>query len=371
MQIRDLERLFVYHSPQYPGFTSWCGLWTLPDGSPMCSFTQATGPFAGRPTAPAEVRRRLEWPPPGHTEAYDMTGLRLENVHLHSADHGTTWRQTGADPFRSCMNGITGEAELALADGTLVRGVWGKYLPYDPVPQDGYLERSQDGGATWSAPELIHREAGATFWPKRLRRCRDGRLLAGGGFFRHRPGRDSRTGWFDNFSPVLFVSADEGHTWEGPIQVLPAEQASAYAFTEEFDWAELEGGDLLLVMRAGVAEGRLQTRLRREGATWRPGPVRPNSLPYSGHPEVLLTSAGQLLHLATTGISGSSDEGRTWQDLPPGDGLAALRPGPVTPYYPKAVELPDGRVLVVGHVGGDDGYGCVHQAVVGLRFSLA
>lgn len=30
MQIRDLERLFIYHSPQYPGFSNWCGLWTMP-----------------------------------------------------------------------------------------------------------------------------------------------------------------------------------------------------------------------------------------------------------------------------------------------------------------------------------------------------
>lgn len=370
MQIRDLERLFVYHSPQYPGFTSWCGLWNQPGGGVMCSFTQATGPFAGRPRAPEEVQRCLEWPPPGHTEAYDMTGLLLENVHLYSGDGGSTWQQTGADPFRSCMNGITGEAELALPDGTLVRGVWGKYLPYDPVPQDGFLQRSPDRGATWSGPEVMHRQAGATFWPKRLRLCRDGRLLAGGGFFRHRAGRDTRTGWFDDFAPVLFASADQGRTWEGPIPILPAAAAGSYGFTEEFDWAELDGGDLLVVLRAGVAEGRLQTRLRRVGTTWQPGPVTPNGLPYSGHPELLGLGSGLLLHLATTGISGSSDQGRTWQDLPLGDGLHHLRPGPQTPYYPKAVELPDGRVLVVGHVGGDDGYGCVDQAVVALRLAL-
>lgn len=84
-----------------------------------------------------------------------------------------------------------------------------------------------------------------------------------------------------------------------------------------------------------------------------------------------MTSKGQLLHLATSGISCSLDQGHTWQDLPPGDGLAELRKGPLTPYYPKAVELSDGRILVVGHVGGDDGYGCVDQAIVGLRFSLS
>ncbi len=371
MQLRDLERLFVYHSPQYPGFTSWCGLWTLPSGDPMCSFTQATGPFQGRPTAPPEVRRRLEWPPQGHGEAYDMTGLRLQNIHLHSADQGTRWRLAGSDDFRTCMNGITGEAELALGDGSLLRGVWGKYLPYDQVPQDGYVQRSVDGGNSWSAPQRINRDPDASFWPKRLRLLRDGRVLVGGGFFRNQPARDTRTGWFEDFVPALFTSADSGHTWEGPLPVLPKDQRRVFSFTEEFDWAELENGDLLLVLRAGPEEGRLQTRLPRQGASWEPCLARPNGLPHSGHPEVLMTSRGQVLHLATTGISCSLDEGRTWQDLPPGDGLDALRKGPVTPYYPKAVELPGGRILVVGHLGGDDGYGCVDQAVVGLRFSLS
>lgn len=371
MQIRDLERLFLYHSPQYPGFTSWCGLWTMPDGSPMCSFTQATGPFQGRSKAPSEVRQRLEWPPEGHTEAYDMTGLHLQNIHLHSADGGQYWRKCGSDDFRSCMNGITGEAEMALPDGALLRGVWGKYLPYDPVPQDGYVQRSGDGGNTWSAPELINRDPGTSFWPKRLRLLRDGRLLAGGGFFRHQPGQDNRTGWFADFFPALYTSVDGGHTWEGPLPVIPPDQRRDFAFTEEFDWAELENGDLLVVLRADPQEGRLQLRLPKRGTAWEPAPARPNGLPHSGHPEVLQTQKGILLHLATTGISASQDEGRTWQDLPLGDGLEQLHRGPITPYYPKAVELADGRILVIGHVGGDDGYGCTDQAIVALRFGLA
>ena len=97
MRVTDLRRNFIYHSPQYPGFTCWCGLWTMADHSVMCSFTQATGPFCGRPKAPDDVRRRLVWPPPGHqgeyaetNESYDMTGLDLENVQLRSTDFGDT-----------------------------------------------------------------------------------------------------------------------------------------------------------------------------------------------------------------------------------------------------------------------------------------
>lgn len=370
MKADDLQRLHLYHSPQYPGFTCWCGLWTMPDGSAICSFTQATGPFLGRPRAPAEVRRRLEWPPEGHGEEYDMTGLDLANVHLRSRDSGQGWALVGSDPFRSCMNGATGEAEVGLPDGSVMRGVWGPYLPYDEVPQDGYLQRSVDGGASWSAPEPINRNPAAAFWPKRLRLLHDGRLLAGGGYFARHPDRDTRSGWFTDFFPALYVSADGGRTWEGPIPVVATDQRRDYVYTEEFDWVELPEGELLVVLRAGVAEGRLQTCLRPAGRSWQTGAVGPNGLPYSGHPELLLTREGCLLHLATTGISWSRDQGRTWSDLVLDDGLAELRPGPATPYYPKAVQLPGGEVLVVGHLGGDDGYGRVDQSIVGLRFVL-
>lgn len=370
MEARDLRRVFIYHSPQYPGFTCWCGLWSMPDGSVMCSFTQATGPFHGRPRAPEEVRRTLEWPPAGHGEEYDMTGLVLENVHLRSADSGQTWECVGRDAFRTCMNGTTGEAEESLPDGTILRGVWGRYLPYDESPQDGYMERSEDGGRTWSGPELINRDAGRMFWPKRIRVLRDGRVLTGGGLSRRHPDRDTRSGWGQDSAPALFASDDGGRSWGQPMAAVPEEQVRDFGLTEEFDWVELEGGDLFLVLRAGVEEGRLQTRLRRSGNRWEPTAIEPAGLPHSGHPELLMMSDGRILHLATTGISCSCDEGRTWEDVILGDGLAEIRKESATPYYPKAIQLDDGEILVVGHVGGDNGYGCVDQSIVGLRLYL-
>ncbi len=137
----EQQRQTIYHSPQKPGFTSWVGAWIMPDGSLMCCFTQATGPVKDRPQAPKDVQEKLTWPPKG-APGYDMTGLDLENVHLRSKDAGKTWKQVSADSFKSCMNGVTGEAETALADGTVLRGVWGYYLPYNPEsPRTGYLER--------------------------------------------------------------------------------------------------------------------------------------------------------------------------------------------------------------------------------------
>jgi len=368
--MRGFRRVFIYHSPQYPGYTCWCGLWNMPDDSAMCSFTQATGPFRDRLRAPENVRCTLAWPPEGHGEEYDMTGLHLQNVHLRSVDAGETWTFAGSDDFRSCMNGTTGEAEEALADGTILRGVWGRYLPYDAVPQDGYMERSNDGGRIWSGPELVNDDESRMFWPKRIRLLRDGRLLTGGGFYVRHSERDTRPHWTDDFFPALFVSDDSGGTWSGPIQVVPDAGLEDFRLTEEFDWAELDDGDLLLILRAGVEEGRLQTRLRRTGSTWETTSLEPAGLPYSGHPELLKTREGGILHVATTGISCTRDEGRTWCDLRIEDGLAELRKEPAVPYYPKSVQLANGEILIVGHVGGDNGYGSVDQSIVGVRFFL-
>lgn len=381
MKACDIERRFVYHSPQYPGYTSWCGLWTMPDTSLMCCFTQATGPFGPRAKAPPEVRRRLEWPPvlaAGESavagEAYDMTGLDLANVHLRSRDAGDSWQWVASDRFCSCMNGVTGEGAVALPDGTLLRGVWGPYLPYDPVPYNGYLQRSGDRGVTWGPAELICREPGWLFWPKRLRLLRDGRILAGGGLFRIHGTADTRSDWGRDAAPALFVADPGGRRWSGPLAVVPSEQDhQALGLTEEFDWAELDNGDLLVVLRADRAPGgpcRLQTRLAVAGGGWRPTSVGPAPFPHSGHPELLVAPGGIVLHVATTGLSWTADGGNTWHPLAVDDGLPSLRPQAATGYYPRSVALADGRLLVLGHVGGDDGYGMADQSIVSLRFRL-
>ena len=132
----------------------------------------------------------------------------------------------------------------------------------------------------------------------------------------------------------------------------------------------MEDGDLLLILRAGTQEGRLQARLQRCGQAWEPGRVAPAGLPYSGHPELLRLADGAVLHVATTGVSYTLDEGATWNDLVLDDGLAGLRSANDVPYYPRSVQLADGSVLILGHVGGDNGYGCVDQSIVGLRFQV-
>ncbi|MBS0664307.1 MAG: exo-alpha-sialidase [Verrucomicrobia bacterium] len=358
----DARHTTLYHSPEHPGYTCWTGAWLMPDGDVMVAFTQATGPRHGRMQAPPELLRQMSW-----TAEYDMTGLDLRNVHLRSHDGGRTWTQVSADAFESPMNGISGDCETALPDGTVVRGVWGQYLPYNPeLPKTGYLQRSRDGTRTWGPPEVFLDPKRYVTWPKRLRVLRDGRLLLVGGVERVPVDGRARIGDPRHLEPLLAVSSDGGHTWSEPIDLLPPEAKTKPWGGEEYDAAELPNGDLLCVFRrpdpdqTPRREVRWQGVLRKHGATWVPGWVAPAPFPHSGHPELLATREGVVLHLATTGIHWTADAGQSWHALD--------LPG--TAYYPRSVQLADGRILVVGHVGRDDPYGKVDQSIVLDSFRL-
>ena len=395
MQLRDLERVFVYHSPQYPGYTCWLGLWNMPDESVMCSFIQATGPISGRPKAPDDLREYLSWPPEGHGDDYDMTGLDLRHVHLRSTDFGRTWELVSADPFKSPMNGAAGEVEEVIPDdsatygGVIVRGVWGVYLPYDRnAPQNGFVQRSNDGSATWGPPEVVYDREATLFCPKRLRPLRDGRMLIGGGLYFVHPEHNTRRGMARDMTMALFVGDREARNWQGPVSIIPDDQRRDFA-GEEFDWVELDNGDLLCVLRTETenvfdardpGQQRRITRVVKTADSWAPTRVDTAPFPHSGHPEMVRTDDGLALHFATSGISVSADDGESWThfDLSPDlsandwarhhDWARHFNQG--TPYYPKAVQMANGEILALGHIGGDDGYGMIDQSVVGIRFRL-
>ena len=217
----DHSRRTIYHSPQSPGFTCWVGTWAMPDGSIMVCFTQATGPLEGRPRAPKEVLKKLSWPPGGKA-GYDMTGLDMCNVHLRSHDRGETWEQVSADPFKSCMNGISGQCETALPDGAVIRGVWGYYLPFNPEqPQTGFMQRSADGTKTWGSPVALLDPQRYSVWPKRVRALRDGRPIVTGGVARVPANSRSRGEYNRLLEPLLLVSDNGGESWGEPIDVVP------------------------------------------------------------------------------------------------------------------------------------------------------
>ncbi len=81
-----------------------------------------------------------------------------------------------------------GECEAALSNETVIRGVYGFYLPYNPeLPQTGFFKRSLDGTEPWEKTGVPFPPEKYLAWPRRLRQSRDDRLLSVSGFAR-KPG---------------------------------------------------------------------------------------------------------------------------------------------------------------------------------------
>ena len=202
-------------------------------------------------------------------------------------------------------------------------------------------------------------------FPTRIRQLRDGRLIVTGGAAAFDP---QRWKWMDQLSKThhcLWISDDpSGKSWSGPQYVTTGSDFAC----EEWDTAELDNGDLLAVFRAityddsgkATKQDRRQAILAQTGRTWTPGPISPTPFPHDGHPELLRTREGIILHVAPTALSWTADRGQTWTRLDcPGTG-----------YYPHAIQLEDGTILAAGHSGNDDAYGQTDQAIVLNRLRL-
>jgi hypothetical protein len=216
------------------------------------------------------------------------------------------------------------------------------------------------------------------FWPRRIRTLRDGRVLIGGGLYFTEYAKSRRDEWNKGMTQAFFVSDDLGRSWQGPIYACPKRQWREFS-GEEFDFAELPNGDLLLMIRAETVPGfdtkdpgqfRRQTRLLKKGNTWLTTEVAPAPLPASGHPELLMTDTGVILYVATTGISWSRDEGAHWTDLSLPAPTDSRWRYPGAAYYPRSVQTANGQILCVGHFLGDDAYGAWDESIAALRFSI-
>ena len=77
-------------------------------------------------------------------------------------------------------------------------------------------------------------------------------------------------------------------------------------------------------------------------------------------PELLATREGAILHVATNGIHYTVDAGATWNRLD----------APGSNYYPRSIQVADGRIYFFGHLGGDNAYGSVDQHISMDTFRL-
>jgi hypothetical protein len=363
----DYQRRTIYHSPQSPGFTSWVYAWVMPDDSVMVSFYQATGPVEGRERTPEGVMAKIMGPSFPDDPTRDMTGLKSCNVYLRSTDGGATWNKVSEDAFRSPMNGlIVGSA--GLRDGTILRAVLGQYLPFDAdVPRTTLLQISTDGAKTWGPRTPFLPPDKFVIYPVGIRQLRDGRVAAIGGVSRGTADRPW-TEYGQTLEPMLLISNDGGKSWGPPIQVIPDENREGWS-CEECDAAELPNGDLFWVFRrCDPAEKdrplidrrhiQWQGLIEKRGDSWTPKWVGPSPFPHVGLPNILATHEGVVLQ-SNVG-HWTADAGKTWHSLKL----------PASAYYPKAVQLADGRILIFAHVGCDDPYGKVDQEIVMDSFRL-
>jgi len=357
VDVVEYQERVIYHSPEAPGYTSWVGLWDLTDGRLCLDFRQLTGPR----DSPVSTVPLLE-----------------------STDGGATWRVVprGVSGAGTGAGGIYQMGQesgrgMAVLDGgrTRVRPVW----PPGDLNESGYTLRSADGGQTWADRAYPLPLETWRVWPTLIRPLRDGRLVLFAGCWR----RGELTAGSTTprlLRKMMFVSVDQGRSWGSPIGLMGPDRGVC----EESDFCELPNGDLFWVHRCelfpdhltdlppGAARmgpeppvsywysDRKQSLVRRQGDTFAPEEPTAAPFPHSGYPLVLGTKEGVILHLATDGVYWTGDVGRTWQRLD--------MPG--TSYYPKGLQLPGGRVLVIGHVGSDDVYGTVDQSIRQQSFRL-
>ena len=362
------NRETIYRSPQRPGYTAWTGAWEMPDKSLMVAFTQATGPVdpSKRSRVPAAVLRRV-----GATALEpqrDFSGLNLSVKYLRSTDGGATWRPAREDRYNSPnAHSYTPQATLALADGTLIRRVNGFDLWEDESgPRTAYLQRLAPGADRWSPPQVLLDPARFTYQLSRLRRLKDGRIIGLGGVWETPAGSSIAAMSKAPARFLLMVSDDQGKTWKEGLTIPP----EVSVFPNEWDAAELPNGDLLAVMRTrnpkdASVQVRMQATLRKDGDGWVMTDVRRAPFPHSGHPELLATREGPILHIATTGVHYTTNGGKRWRPL--GFSTATRYK---SKYYPRAVQAANGTIHVFGHVGSDDAYGAKDQSIVEDRFRL-
>ena len=299
---------------------------------------------------------------------------------VRSVDAGMTWQQVSADPFKSCMNGITGEAETVLADGTIIRGVWGYYLPYNPellATHEGPILHFATSGihATSDAGQTWHRlaVAGTAYYPRAVQAA-DGRIFV----FGH-VGGDDAYGKVDQW-----IVMDSFRLISRDIQIAnphspPADKLACERVTlgEPDDCkpciARMPDGELLLTAfhqhkRDGnrVMEQMLLFRSKDGDRSW----SQPDTLDLLGRepyltvlPDGTIFITGHLLAQDVRNQWGytcgflhrSTDRGRTWQSIR--FASEGIKPNASNHSARNVLRLADGTLLLgVDYDGGGGPY---------------
>ena len=267
-----------------------------------------------------------------------------------SMDDGRTWGEATivADtPYDDRDPSIA-----LLPDGTLLCN-WFTYTYGQEKHREGneanykeiHTTRSEDGGRTWTEPQLIESTSNDHFGcSSPVRVLSDGTLLM--------------SVYHELVDPLrctsyVILSEDNGQTWGPPIPVDAANEDN-----DEPDVYERSNGELLCVMRTNHTDASTMwySVSADRGSTW--SPSRP--LPFTGQAPYLFSAGGALLcghRLPGTSLHVSRDEGVTWgENVAIDDCIGA---------YPSMCALSDGGVLFVYY---EEGPGSAIRCVT-LRIS--
>lgn len=338
----DFESRKVYQSQQHPGYTSWVSFFPGEHGQWYLTCEEVT-----RPSKPLPQCTRDQWFEMGLPVGYDKSPYQMEMVILESRDEMKTWEVISREPCRFHHSaGSFGQARTK--DGRFLRFVWSDYS-LDPLVQPNEIfYESIDNGKTWKKMPPFHDKHFVSY-PHRLRTLRDGTLIL---CVPLRPGckigteRPVRTAIsldvLNEMQMTIFISHDQGGTWNGPLPIYGGQNVS------ETDFVELPTGDLLFINNSIFAYPGRQF-VYRDGTHFTPGPLE--KVRFAEHvPEtVCLTEEGILIGCLRCSVYMWSDDlGQTWWPL---EGAKNLSP---EMYQPWIQYLGKGRIACAGHYGADD-----------------
>ena len=373
--VLDYKSNQIYYAPVEPGgpgYSCWVGLWQLPDGTIQTDFTTWTKEDQQYTNAAGEYT----------SSGYDRTVIE-------TTDKGATWTRVYLP--RGLNQLSRGMLILPDTDGstevgyTMIRPYWPAGFdiypdhlepdwPFSAPAGVGYTVRSIDGGDTWidqamlpGYPELYRRVLpSSTIREVTLGDGTKAILLMGG----IDPPGELPPGYHIAalMTKQIWLSTDQGRSWGEPIELMALEEG----FTEESDFVQIPNGDLLWVHRVGHFDSngkythsdRMQSYCKRVGNTFVPQPATLLPWLHSGFPNLIKTKEGIIIHFATNGSHWTADYGQSWHPLKVGASNLTVA------YYPMSLQLDNGTIMVIGHVGSDAGPYAQNQSIRQQTFRL-
>ena len=370
----EFHEITVYQPSERPGFVAWVNAFSFGNGETGLAFDQVL-----RKKDPRFVPPRLEFGEAvGAPVSYGSVecgeeGLSAFRVYMRSAD-GVHFTETGR-----CPRTEGSFCHAGFPDGRIL----GFDVPRRNEKGDGWADHirvseSIDGGSTWHVVRRLLEGNAPYLW--RVRTLKNGEILLLASFYgtpwgpeKDRPTRNTMLPGetYINKIQTFFLTSPDGVHFSPPQYILPGIGA------HEYDAVETDENTLLFI--AGDVQGTPVGRqfVRRTPDGWINGPLLsigrgapedPKENPQGGFvPETLIQEerTGTLVGFRRgKGYALSADQGENWTaiDMP---GMREL------PYQPVMLALPDGRIALYGHLGGDNAFGEKDMKMIAHVLSLS